>query len=100
APNLSMLLIQANCNEGACLDSGTGRLVTRDLPVGDYYLVVDGLAGASGAFDITPICNSKVDPPTGSWTLNPGQTVHETKQVAVNADITRGDVMFAMDMTG
>lgn len=99
-PDLKLLLVRSTCNEGSCVVYGDGRLVARDLDPGDYYLVVDGVNGASGAFTITPICGNKVDPPTGNWTLSTCESVHETKVATVNADITRGDVVFAFDDTG
>src|SRR5439155_25851301 len=45
------------------------------------------------------ICDTHVDPASGSWTLDPGQKVHETKQVFVNSVVPRGDVVMAMDLT-
>jgi len=99
-PGLSLLLVGDTCNEGACFEVADGNLIARDLPAGDYFVVVDGRGGAAGPFDITPICDNRVEPDVGSWVLDPGDTVHEIKTACVNADITRGDVVFAMDTTG
>lgn len=51
APGL-VALIASTCNEGACPPDAAGTCATR-LEAGTHYLVVDGRAGAQGAYDLT-----------------------------------------------
>lgn len=99
-PGLTLQLLADGCDEAGCLKQADDRLVYRQLPAGDYLVVVDGRNAAAGPFSLMPICSTYVDPPSGSWTLELGQTVHETKRVFVSAAIPRSDIVFAMDLTG
>jgi hypothetical protein len=55
-PRLSVAVLNA-CDPAACVTFGRNP-VCRDLPGGDYYVVVDGPAGSESPFQITATCGS------------------------------------------
>ncbi|MEM7244536.1 MAG: CARDB domain-containing protein [Acidobacteriota bacterium] len=51
------LLLATACSEGECLLIGDTAVSCSNFPPGEYFLIVDGLAGANGAFDVAIDCN-------------------------------------------
>jgi len=50
-PDMRMLIVSDDCYEGSCVMEGS---CGENLTPGTYYLVVDGLNGASGSYSFTP----------------------------------------------
>lgn len=96
--DLSLQIVGAGCNEGACIASGR-PLTARDLPAGNYFLVVDGRSALGGDFTITPVCSSGLSPANLEVTLAPGDCVPETKTAILSPNLTEVDVLFAVDVS-
>lgn len=101
SPDLSLFLVPGACDPGGCLRFRDGRLIARNLPAGNYFLVVDARNGMTGSFTITPICDNRMIPPDATWVLDPGTTAHQIAEVTFSScDPPIGDVVFSMDTTG
>jgi len=55
------------CDESDCLPGGSSVTCQRDLAAGTYFLVVDGVDGAEGAFDLEVTCGGSIDPPSHTF---------------------------------
>ncbi len=47
------VFILAACDETTCLAAGNWQATLKDAPIGAYYVVVDGYAGACGPYTLT-----------------------------------------------
>jgi hypothetical protein len=95
-----LLLDDGRCDEGFCLFSSDDTINAVGLPAGTYPVVVDGRFGAGGDYSITTYCGRSIEPESVEAWLSPGEVVDEHKTVTLTPDIPRGDVMFAIDLTG
>ncbi len=70
--SLSVLVLDA-CNENACIAWGMGIFTVDDLTPGFYYIVVDGVFGASGSYNLSIDCipGSGTPVPTNTPTFTP-----------------------------
>ncbi|MEM7248393.1 MAG: PPC domain-containing protein [Acidobacteriota bacterium] len=96
-PGLDLLFLDA-CNEGNCTQQIDSELVAV-LPAGEYFLVVDGVAGSAGPYTLSIDCPNTITPEVVSFTGGPGECIDEAKSVSLNPQLSRTDVLFAIDLT-
>jgi len=86
APGLEFFIL-SECNEANCTPGGHFARCEKDMPFGRYYVVVDGLDGAEGFFDLQMVCGS-LDPPAtpfSEW------LICEPDSPGPSADLSRWD---------
>ena len=97
-PDLDLYLLD-DCDEGSCIAFGDAS-ITRELPPGDYRVVVDGRAGAAAPFELTTICGNALEPASLTITSAEGACFQERKTAWVTPAIASADVLFSIDLTG
>lgn len=100
APPELDLMLMSSCDPSSAFYWGDDSLVALSIPPGDYYLVIDGRDGVSGAFELMRFCGSSwLDPPTLAASLDAGSCVRETKTLYYAPSVTVGDVILSFDLT-
>ncbi len=97
-PGLDLILLET-CNEGDCVEIGDTS-ISKELPPGTYYVVVDGRGGASGTFTLSTICGFGLDPAVLSVTGAAGECFTERKTAWMTPEIVQADILFGIDLTG
>jgi hypothetical protein len=98
-PELDLVLLDASCDEAACLGVNDFR-ISRNLAPGTYVLVVDGRDGLEGDYVLSAACGTSLEPALISVTAVEGQCFDEHKIAWLTPAIPKADVLFAIDLTG
>jgi hypothetical protein len=69
--DLDVFLLEAQCNELACVAADDTELVTEVTGGTHYYVVVDGFRGASGPFELEVVCQSTFVPQCAGRSCGP-----------------------------
>ena len=97
-PDLDLILL-SSCNEGDCQEIGDTS-ISKELPPGTYFIVVDGKNGAAGDYTLSAICGFGLEPAFLSVTGAAGECFTEHKQGWLTPEIVQADIMFTIDLTG
>jgi len=99
-PLLDIMLL-TSCDPASAIAWDDDSIIMPSLDPGDYWVVVDGRAGASGPFQLAGLCGTaQLEPPTLSASVTPGQCLSEKKQLFFPPAVPFADVMFSLDLSG
>lgn len=86
---LDIFVFNSQCDEGRCVKSGDRAICLHNLPVGEYYVVIDGPEPSGADYELAIDCSAP--PPWNHW------TVCESPRDPTNAGTTVSDEWFFSD---